>query len=105
MCFYYIHFLLYNSKFNGHGEPYKMVIKGDAWFGSVKAAAALADEGTEAVLQVKTDHSLLQKKFIKDALSGSSGGVHIVLRGRHPSGKLLIALGYCYLSKKIYFLS
>ena len=81
-----------------------MVIKGDAWFGSVKAAAALAEEGTEAVLQVKTGHSLFPKKFIEDALSGSPGGVHIVLRGRHPNGKLLIALGYRYLSKKLYFL-
>ena len=43
---------LHSSKFNGHGAKYKQVVKGDAWFGSVKAAAALSKEGIEAVLQV-----------------------------------------------------
>ena len=55
------------------------------------------------MLQVKTGHSLFPKKFIEHALEGSPGGVHIVLKGRHPSGKVLIAIGYRYSSKKTLF--
>lgn len=83
-----------SSKFNGHREEYRKVIKGDAWFGSVKAAAALANNGMEGVLQVKTGHSLFPKKIIEEALAGAPGGIHIVLRGytgSHPSGKVLVA--------------
>ena len=55
------------------------------------------------MLQVKTGHSLFPKKFIEEVLDGSPGGVHIVLRGRHPSGKVLVAIGYRYSSKKTLF--
>ena len=59
----------------GHG------IKGNAWFGSVRAAAALGVRGHQAVMQVKTNSSLLPKKFIADTLDGMPGGVKIVLKG------------------------
>ena len=101
--FIFFIFYCYSSKFNGRGDQYRTCIKGDAWFGSVKAAAALAEEGIEAVLQVKTGHSLYPKKFIADVLDGSPGGVHIVLKGRHPNGKVLVAIGYRYSSKKTLF--
>ena len=78
-------------------------MKGDAWFGSVKAAAALSKEGIEAVLQIKTGHSLFPKKFIGDSLAGCPGGDHIVLKGTHPSGSRLVAVGYRYSSKKTLF--
>ena len=94
---------LHSSKFNWHTERYKKVIKGNAWFRSVKAAAALANEGIEAVLQVKTGHSLYPKKFIEERLKGCPGGIHIVLKGRHPTGPILIAIGYRYSSKKTLF--
>ena len=81
----------------------QLVMKGDAWFGSVKAAANLAQRGVECVLQVKTGHSLYPKKFIEDALKDAPGGVHMVLRGRHPNGHTLYAIGYCYSSKKTLF--
>ena len=58
----------------GHG------IKGDAWFGSVRAAA-LGVRGHRAVMQVKTNSSLFPKKFIADMMDGMPGGVKIVLKG------------------------
>ena len=78
-------------------------MKGDAWFGSVKAAAQLAERGIECILQVKTGHSLFPKAFIENALKDAPGGVHIVLRGQHPNGKTLFAIGYRYSGKKTMF--
>ena len=78
-------------------------MKGDSWFGSVKAAAKIAENGMHAVLQVKTATLLYPKQFIDDALSGAPGGVHIVLRGKHPNGNTLVAVGYRYSSKKTLF--
>ena len=82
-----------------------LVIKGDAWFGSVKTAANLAQRGIEGILQVKQSHALYPKVFVNDVLKDAPGGVHVVLRGRHPNGHNLIAIGYWYSSKKLYSLS
>ena len=95
--------LILSSKFNRIGNEYPKVIKGDSWFGSVKAAAALAEEGIEAVLQIKTGHSLFPKDFISKMLEGCPGGVHLVLKGRHPNGATLYSLGYRYSSSKTLF--
>jgi len=70
-------------------------LRADAWFGSVKAAVALAKKGYKAVLQVKTGHGLFPKKFIESALADSPGGVRIVLEAIHD-GVPLIAIGYRY---------
>ena len=78
-------------------------MKGDAWFGSVKAAAALADKGIECIMQVKTGHTLFPKQYVEEALKDTPGGVHIVLKGNHPNGHTLYAIGYCYSSKKTLF--
>ena len=78
-------------------------MKGDAWFGSVKAAAAMAERGIECILQIKTGHSLYPKEFVQNALKDTPGGVHVVLKGRHPNGHTLYAIGYRYLSKKTLF--
>ena len=43
---------------------------------------------------VKTGHALYPKDFITEALKDAPGGVHIVLHGRHPNGKNLIAVGW-----------
>jgi hypothetical protein len=56
---------------------------GDAWFGSVKAATALAQNGYKAVLQVKTGHGLFPKKFIEDTLKDAPGGIWIVLQSTY----------------------
>ncbi len=70
-------------------------LRADAWFGSVKAAVALAKEGYKAVLQVKTGHGLFQKKFIEETLKDAPGGVWIVLEAIHDNVPL-IAIGYHY---------
>ena len=75
-------------------------MKGDSWFGSVKAAAAMAAEGVESIMQIKTNHSLFPKTFIESSLEGAPGGVHIVLEGIHPNGHKLVAIGYRYSSRK-----
>ena len=79
------------------------MIKGDSWFGSVKAAAEISKNGMEAVLQIKTGHSLFPKQFIEDRLKGCPAGTHIVLKGKHPNGENLIAIGYRYSGKKTLF--
>ena len=60
----------------------------------------MADDGIEAVLQVKTGHSLFPKDFIEKTLHGAPGGVHIVLKGKHPNGHTLYAIGYRYSKSK-----
>ena len=87
---------------NAH-DDFELYVKGDAWFGSVKAAASLADKGIETVLQVKNNSALYPKAFIEEKLKECPGGVHIVLKGRHPNGHNLVAIGYRYSSKKTLF--
>jgi len=67
--------------------------QGDAWFGSVKAAAALAGKAFQAVLQVKNNKGLFPKAYVEEAFEDAPGGVHIVLKGAAPNGIELIALG------------
>jgi hypothetical protein len=49
-------------------------VQGDAWFGSVRAAAALGVKCHRVVLQVKNDKGLFPKDFIADALEDAPGG-------------------------------
>ena len=77
----------------------RTMLKGDAWFGSVKAAAAAVERGMEAVYQIKTNHGLFPKDYIEECLKDAPGGCHIVLEGKHPSEADLIAMGYRYNSK------
>ena len=78
-------------------------IQGVAWFGSVKANAALGHKGIRAVLQVKNNKALYPKEYIEKVLENSPGGVHIVLKGTAPNGVDLIAIGYRYSTKPILF--
>ena len=57
----------------------------------------------QAVLQIKTGHSLYPKKFIQQQLQGLPGGVDIVLKGKHPDGQILIAIGYLYSKDRTLF--
>jgi hypothetical protein len=78
-------------------------IRGDAWFGSVRAASEIAWHGYEAVFQIKQNHGLFPKSFIEEALKDAPGGVHIVLEGTTPCEVPLIAVGYRYSRKTILF--
>ena len=77
----------------------KAVVKGDAWFGSVKCAVELAKRGRAFVGQIKSNHSLFPKKYIEEKLKDAPGGAHIVLKGTYQEVEL-IAIGYRYSSKK-----
>jgi hypothetical protein len=78
-------------------------IMGDAWFGSVKAAVALANKGYKAILQVKTGHALFPKSFIEELLKDAPGGVWIVMESTHQ-GVPFVALGYRYSTRTTLFL-
>ena len=81
------------------GEGLKDSVKGDSWFGSVKCVVALAQCGRAFGGQVKSNYGLFPKKYIKEALKEAPGGTHIVLKCTHEEVDL-IALGYCYSSKR-----
>ena len=66
--------------------------KGDAWFGSVKAASMAAAKGFRCILQVKGNKALYPKDYIAGIMKNCPGGVLIVLKGTHPSGKELVAI-------------
>jgi hypothetical protein len=78
-------------------------LQGDAWFGSVKAAAALGRKRIRAVLQVKNKKGFFPKDYIEKVLEDAPGGVHIVLTGTAPNSIELIALGYRYSTKTTLF--
>jgi len=78
-------------------------IRGDAWFGSVRAASEIARRGHKAVFQIKQNHSLYTKAFIEEALKEAPEGVHIVLEGMTQCEIPLIAIGYHYSRKTILF--
>ncbi len=84
-------------------DQQKHTVQGDAWFGSVQAAAALGAKGHWAVLQVKSNSGLFPKSFITDVLENAPGGVHIALKGTAPNGIDLVAIGYRYFTKTTLF--
>ena len=83
------------------GTQPEEIVLGDSWFGSVKAAVAQSQAGFECVLQVKQNFALFPKKVIENVLKDAPGGVHIVLRGEHPTGVNLLAVGYKYNKKSV----
>jgi hypothetical protein len=65
---------------------------------------ALLNHGVESVFQIKTGHKLYPKKFIEETMEGMPGGVHPILEGIHQhTEERLIAVGYCYSTRKTLF--
>jgi hypothetical protein len=62
----------------------KHTVQGDAWFGSVQAAAALGAKGHRAVLQVKNNSGLFPKSFITDALENAPAWCAHCIEGYCP---------------------
>jgi hypothetical protein len=52
-------------------------MRGDAWFGSVKAAAEMAVRGHDCVYQIKGYTALFPKEYIEEALKDAPGGVSL----------------------------
>jgi hypothetical protein len=80
-----------------HSDPkdgVKECIKVDDWFGSVRATTSLGKKGYKAFLQVKGKKGIYPKAFIEEAMAGKPGITKIVLKGQHPNGVDLIAVGY-----------
>ena len=71
----------------------RTLLMGDAWFGSVRAAAAAWSKNVDAVHQIKSNHGLHPKQHVEEALKDAPGGTSIVLEGKHPEGAELIAIG------------
>lgn len=78
-------------------------LRGDAWFGSVKAASQMAVRGYQCCFQIKVYSALYPKEFIEDVLKDAPGGVCIALEGKAPNEQNLIALGYRYSRKATLF--
>jgi hypothetical protein len=76
-------------------------IRGDAWFGSVRAANEVALGGQEAGFQIKTYHSSFPKDFIEATLKDAPGGVYVPLEGVTKDEIKLVAIGYRYSRKTI----
>jgi len=81
----------------------KFGIRGDAWFGSVRAANEVGIRGHEGVFQIKTYHASYPKEFIEEALKDAPGGIFVALEGTTKDEVQLIALGYRYSRKTILF--
>ena len=78
-------------------------LRGDAWFGSVKAASQMAVRGHQCCFQVKGYSALYPKEYIEDALKDAPGGVFIALQGNAPNEQTLVAMGYRYSRKSTLF--
>jgi len=81
----------------------KFWIRGDAWFGSVRAANEVGIRGHKGVFQIKTYHASYPKEFIEEALKDAPGGIFVALEGTTKDEVQLIALGYSYSRKTILF--
>ena len=75
---------------------------GDAWFGSVKAAANVHKSGHHAIFNVKTAHSRSPKKYLDETMKDYPGGTWITLEGRaDKEGVDLVSVGYKYNKKNV----
>ena len=69
----------------------------------MRAAIAAANRKIEAMCQIKSNHWLHPKQFIKDILNDVLGDTHIILQGQHPEGVDLVAIGYFYSSNFTFY--
>jgi hypothetical protein len=81
----------------------KECIKGDAWFGSVRACAALGGKGHKAFLQIKGNKGIYPKIFIEEQMAATPSGTSILMKGTHPNGFPLITIGYRYSTRTTLF--
>ena len=83
-------------------------VKGDAWFGSVKAVCNLCNPESvikrEAIFQLKNNSKGFPKGAIRQLMKSEPGGTTIVLKAKDPHTLThLVAIGYKYNSQKILF--
>ena len=73
---------------------------GDSWFGSVRAAVAIAKAGHHACFMIKTAHSKSPKKFLEEQMASYPGGTWITMEAK-VEGIDLVCIGYKYNKKKV----
>jgi hypothetical protein len=79
----------------------KRSFKGNSWFGHVRLADNLGQQGVRAMLQIKTGHALYPAKFMKEKLNEAPGGCWITMKGKVPRGTDLLDIDYKYNSKRV----
>ena len=75
------------------------ILKGYAWFNSVKAVAVATERGMEVVYQIKSNYGLFPKQYIEESLKNTLSGYYIVLESKYLSGADLVVIDYRYISK------
>jgi hypothetical protein len=77
----------------------------DSWFGSVKAAIAVAVLGVHLMAVVKTGHAGFPKVELQTLMADMPGGVWAVLKSdpANTGGVPLLVIGYKYNTKKVLF--
>ena len=99
---------LANGVDQSHVDGVAETVKGDAWFGSVKAVCNLCNPNSpikrEAIFQVKSNSRGFPKGAILQILKSEPGGTSIVLKATDPDTETgLVAIGYKYNSKTVLF--
>jgi hypothetical protein len=69
-------------------------IKGDSWFGSVKACLALLNHGVESIFQIKTGHKMYPKKFIEETMEGMPAVAKLIVA--HLL-RIIIGIAFAYM--------
>ena len=82
-------------------QPSPRLYIGDSWFGSVRAAEAVALAGEHAIFIVKTAFSRSPKKWLDKEMKDYPGGTWIVLKGTTKKDVYLVSLGYKYNSRTV----
>ena len=73
---------------------------GDSWFGSVKAAVAVAKAGNHACFIIKTGYSKSPKKYLDDKMKDFPGGTWITLETEIDSVSI-VCIGYKYNKRNV----
>ena len=76
-----------------------IVLMGGTWFGFAQATVEVAKRNMEVTCQIKSNHRLHPKEFMKNILKDSLGGMCMVLEGKYPKVPALIIIGHRHNSK------
>ena len=77
----------------------RILLVGNVWFSSIRAAAAALSKNVDVTCQIKSNYGLHPEQFIEDTFKDASGGTSITLEDQHPEGADLVIIGYQYNSK------
>ena len=100
MSIYYV-LLTYSQTLHLPAQKSKNIYLGDSWFGSVKAAEAVALSGNHAIFVVKMNHGRSPKAWLEEKMSNFPGGTWIVLQGQTRKHADLLCIGYKYNKSKV----